>query len=499
MAQFTFSSLLPHILSPATDPVQLTSLAPNTLLRNVMQCSDAELAAAGDVVEVLLAPAQQAVALVVATARLKTGRAVRAESLRRIAGAPAVAAPSFAPLRAAFAHGVARAAEHARRPLLAVAPLRALLLAGAPNVLTPAHHVFLRHAIAAKAYAAAAAVVARPLDAVDAKAAAAADFLLYAYYAGIVLAALKRFADAVLFFRMALAAPSRGGASAIQVEAWRKGVLCFVLSGQPGGAKAFEKGSVARSTHFSVHKAIDACGKKAYVDFVDACLSGQRPRALLELQANAELFMKSGNLGLAKQCASSNHLIQQQILKLTQTYITLSVSDIAKTVQDSVFQIKGASPQQQQQYLEEIAPLVSPVAIKSHILYLIGSGKVHASINESIREGNGMVSFHDEPESYADLNALMQLDSMLKTAMSVYYRVSEMDKAISLSKEYLTKVGNDEKGVGGGIGRGGSSRMDSFGTIGGGGSGAGVMFDDDGGDDDVMMMDGGGADEEDQY
>ncbi|KAJ3006282.1 UNVERIFIED_CONTAM: COP9 signalosome complex subunit 3, partial [Siphonaria sp. JEL0065] len=412
---------------------------------------------------------------------------------------------------AAFAVAIASLADATRSPSLAVVPLRNLLTASSTthyNPLTKAHHLFLRYAIQAKLYKLALPVVVLPLTEVVKGHQASigrlqvVDFLLYTYYSGIVFAALKRFDEAVDCFRMTLAAPSKSGASAIQMEAWRKGVLCFALSGSSTGSggsivKGFEKGGIGKCVNGVVFKVLDGCGaKKGYIEFLSAVEGAKRGSVLIELQKHAELFMKSGNLGLAKQCASATHLTQQHILKLTQTYLTLSVSDVTKAVQETVFRpaLPPTTVSTKQQQLTQIpSETITPPQIKSHILQLINAKKVHATINDSIADDtNGMVSFHDESETYADLNALIQLDALLKTAMRVYTRVNEMDKSVGISKEYLSRVGQvggteDKRYM--------PNRMGSFGFGGGSGSFGGAgMFDggDEGfGDDDVMMDEDG--------
>ncbi|KAJ3002092.1 UNVERIFIED_CONTAM: hypothetical protein HDU68_006465 [Siphonaria sp. JEL0065] len=301
---------------------------------------------------------------------------------------------------------------------------------------------------------------------------------------------------------MTLAAPSRSGASAIQVEAWRKGVLCFALSGLSSGGgsivKGFEKGGIGKCVNSVVFKVLDGCGaKKGYTEFLGAVEGAKRGSVLIELQKHAELFMKSGNLGLAKQCASTTHLTQQHILKLTQTYLTLSVSDIAKAVQETVLHpvpspgTISTKQQLQQQQIHIPTETTTPSQIKSHILQLIDAKKVHATINDSIADDtDGMVSFHDEPETYADLKALVQLDALLKTAMRVYTRVNEMDKSVGISKEYLLRAGQ----AGGGAEDKGHmpNRLGSFGFAGGSGNFGGMFDGGDegfGDDDDVVMMD----------
>ncbi|KAJ3128303.1 hypothetical protein HK100_009240 [Physocladia obscura] len=420
--------------------------------------------------------------------------------LVRLAGLVALRLPALAftdapsSVALGLASAVAQAADTLRRPALAVLALRRLLDhpsvhdAADGHTLTRIHALFLRTAIAAKAHALALPVVLRPLTRIDRTLVAPSDVALYAYYAAIICAALKHFDRAVAFCRMALAVPANA-LSQIQLEAWRKGVLCYLLANGKASDessassnvswKSFEKLGLARFVSPIVSKLIDQGGyKKPYIDFCNACEKGIWADANAELIKHASLFQKSGNLGLAKQCVGAA-LAKRRILRLTKTYITLSVPDIWRAVADAFPPSTTATN-----------PDGGLVLIKRYIRQLIASGQVHATIDESIP--GTMVQFHDHVATFADIESMDLLDSLMKNVIAVHSRVSDMDQNIALSKEYLSKTLLNEGA--GGIGGGKDKNTRKYaGNIGGLGGGGGSFSDFNGGfdggfDEDVDIM-----------
>ncbi|KAJ3075316.1 hypothetical protein HDU98_008564 [Podochytrium sp. JEL0797] len=512
-------------LSGDTPSALLTSLAPNSILRQALAASDADCGAVGapaDALEVLASPSQTLLACVVASARLRlaakgdTAPRLDANVLfahaRRIASQLASQKHSedLDTITVPFAQAMAALADRLRAPMLPVLALRDILRNErycSPQTnhhqLSRIHVLFLKHCILSKIHQLALPVIELPLSKISRPAKhmlSITDFLLYSYYAGIIFATLKRFDEAVDMFRSCLAAPSRGGTSAIQVEAWRKGVLCHFLAGLPGGWKAFEKDGIAACANLSVLKTIENGGfRKGYLDLLNACNKGVFVVAQAELQKYSDIFAKSNNLGLAKQCCA-HHLTRQRILHLTHTHLTLSIADIAKAVRDSV-PPPAVDAAVQQPNGGGTGAAQSAALIKHHILHLIESGQVHATMDESIQSDtavggtNGaMVSFHDVTHSYADRASMIQLDTLMKTSIRVFDRFSEMDKSLGSSKEYLVKAHVEKERAGGSVGgasvgAGGAGASLGLFNI---GTGSGVSFDDDGveDDDDVFMGDG---------
>lgn len=92
-----------------------------------------------------------------------------------------------------------------------------------PSHLTPAHVDVLQLSLLARNFAAALPLLADDIFEVvpSATGVAAKDFLLYCYYGGACLCAVKRFAQAVDLFMQALAAPALA-LNAIQLACYKK-------------------------------------------------------------------------------------------------------------------------------------------------------------------------------------------------------------------------------------------------------------------------------------
>jgi len=95
-------------------------------------------------------------------------------------------------------------------------------------------------------------------------------------------------------------------------------------------------------------------------------------------------YVSDTNLGLVKQCVES--LYKRNIQRLTQTYLTLSLEDIATS-----------------------ASLPSARDAELRILRMIGCGEIHATINQK----DGMVRFLEDSEQY-NSGAMLQVSESVE-------------------------------------------------------------------------------------
>ncbi|KAG6756199.1 hypothetical protein POTOM_039624 [Populus tomentosa] len=102
-------------------------------------------------------------------------------------------------------------------------------------------------------------------------------------------------------------------------------------------------------------------------------------------QRSLKTLCQDNNLGLVKQVISS--MYKRNIQRLTQTYWTLSVQDIAKNVQ-----------------------LSSPKEAEMHVLQMIEDGEIYATINQK----DGMVRFLEDPEQYKNCEMIEHIDSSIQ-------------------------------------------------------------------------------------
>lgn len=211
------------------------------------------------------------------------------------------------------------------QPLRAVQPLRSAVEKArpAPATLTPQHAFLLQAALAAKCYAAASDALAEDVHDVDPKGTGltAKDFLLYCYYGGCALVGLQRFADAHELLLAAVTAPAHAP-SAIMVAAYKKMRLVgLIVHGKAG--------LLPKHTHNALQRHVKmAC--QDYADIAAAFETGKSQMLCGKVEAKKAVLEADGNWGLAQQVVES--LFRRNIQRLTKTYLTLSLEDIASHV-----------------------------------------------------------------------------------------------------------------------------------------------------------------------
>lgn len=134
---------------------------------------------------------------------------------------------------------------------------------------------------------------------------------------------------------------------------------------------------------------------------------------------HAELFRKDGNFGLVKQAIQS--LNYNNIKRLTQTYLTLSLHDIAVSVK-----------------------LPGPADAERAVLKMIEDGEIFATINQR----DGMVSFSEDPERFNTNKMLSHIDDQINKVIVLEKRLRGVDDAISVTPAYVQKTtgGHDRHG-----------------------------------------------------
>ncbi|TKC53119.1 hypothetical protein EI555_006617 [Monodon monoceros] len=126
---------------------------------------------------------------------------------------------------------------------------------------------------------------------------------------------------------------------------------------------------------------------------------------------HSETFTRDNNMGLVKQCLSS--LYKKNIQRLTKTFLTLSLQDMASRVQ-----------------------LSGPQEAEKYVLHMIEDGEIFASINQK----DGMVSFHDNPEKYNNPAMLHNIDQEMLRCIELDERLRAMDQEITVNPQFVQKV-----------------------------------------------------------
>ncbi|KAJ3414661.1 hypothetical protein HDV05_006196 [Chytridiales sp. JEL 0842] len=350
----------------------------------------------------------------------------------------------------AFADCLANIADRLERPSLPIAPLLRCISKApnfdaqssssstsplpAPHHLTYLHHVVLKYCLLAKMYRHALPILDQDISALSKSAHSlkVQDFMLYYYYGAMVYIGLKKFARALEFLHLCISTPANA-TSAIQIEAYRKFILVsLIVHGKVVPNLKYTSPIVSRVVQ--VHS-------QPYLELAKAYDSGSFSKLQTELAKCQEVMTKHSNFGLAKQC--TNALICQKVLNLNNTYLTLSLADISKLI--------GQGPSGSQLNVDEVEALVAT---------FVERNQVYASISHA---DNGMVFFHDSPESYQSAETGAKIEKQLRKAMDLARTINDMDETIGASRSYLEKLIQSES-------RGDSRSMGTFERLGSSGS-----------------------------
>ncbi|KAK9266741.1 hypothetical protein L1049_025363 [Liquidambar formosana] len=124
----------------------------------------------------------------------------------------------------------------------------------------------------------------------------------------------------------------------------------------------------------------------------------------------------TGKISELEACVLANR--ERFEIRLTQTYLALSLQDIANTVQ-----------------------LNSPKEAEMHVLQMIQDGEIFATINQK----DGMVRFLEDPEQYKSCEMIEHIDSSIQRIMGLSKKLTAIDEHISSDALYLAKVGRERQ------------------------------------------------------
>ncbi|XP_052265746.1 COP9 signalosome complex subunit 3-like [Dreissena polymorpha] len=229
----------------------------------------------------------------------------------------------------------------------------------------------------------------------------AKDFLSYYYYGGMIYTALKQFERALYFLEIVITCPSMA-VSHIMLEAYKKFILvALILHGKLPALPKYTSQVVARYIK-------PVC--QPYHDLVTGYSTNNPEELQKVIDKHQETFMRDTNIGLVKQCLTS--LYKKNIQRLTKTFLTLSLTDMANRVK-----------------------LSGPKEAEKYVLHMIEDGEIYATINQK----DGMVRFQDNPEKYNSSRMLLQLDLELQKCIQLDSKLREMDNEIAVNPQYVQK------------------------------------------------------------
>ncbi|CAI9763144.1 unnamed protein product [Fraxinus pennsylvanica] len=291
-------------------------------------------------------------------------------------------------------------------PMRGVAPMLTALrkLQYSSVQLTTLHPDFLLLCLLAKCYKTGLSILEDDIFEVDQP----RDFFLYCYYGGMICIGQKKFSKALELLHNVVTAPM-SVLNAIAIEAYKKYILVSLIHlGQFSISFPKYTSSVAQRNlkNFS----------QPYLELVNSYCTGKISELESFVQANNEKFESDKNLGLVKQVVSS--MYKRNIQRLTQTYLTLSLQDIAHTVQ-----------------------LNSAKEAEMHVLQMIQDGEIYATINQK----DGMVRFLEDPEQYKTCEMIERIDSSIQRMMVLSRKLTDMGEQLSCDPLYLGKVGRERQ------------------------------------------------------
>ncbi|CAG9770503.1 unnamed protein product [Ceutorhynchus assimilis] len=227
-------------------------------------------------------------------------------------------------------------------------------------------------------------------------------FLLYYYYGGKIYLALRNLDRALYFFEAALTTPAHA-VSHIMLEAHKKFILVsLLLLGKVQQLPKYCSKVVVRFI-----KPLS----QPYNDLAQAFTNNSFTELNNIITKHAEVFNRDHNMGLVKQVSSV--LYKKNIQRLTKTFLTLSLTDVASRV-----------------------GLPGPADAEKHILSMIENGQIYATINQK----DGMVVFSDEPDKYSGPDVLKTLEDELSLCMEFNNRILLMDEEIQVNPQYVKKT-----------------------------------------------------------
>jgi len=240
----------------------------------------------------------------------------------------------------------------------------------------------------------------------------AKHFLLYYYYGGMIYTALKKYDRALFFFEIVITTPSMA-VSHIMLEAYKKFILVsLILHGKVPALPKY-------TSHIVTRYIKPLC--QAYQDLVTLFASNNRHEIHTSVTTHRDVFVRDHNMGLVNQCLTA--MYKKNIQRLTKTFMTLSLTDMANRVK-----LSGAKLAEQ------------------YVLQMIEKGEIFATISQK----DGMVSFHDNPEKYNSVETMNLLDKQMSECMELVQKLQEMDREITVDPHYVQKsCGQMEDDVGG--------------------------------------------------
>ncbi|CRL02159.1 CLUMA_CG015097, isoform A [Clunio marinus] len=228
-------------------------------------------------------------------------------------------------------------------------------------------------------------------------------FLLYFYYGGMIYTAIKNYDRALYYFEVAISTPAMA-MSHIMLESYKKYILVsLILRGKQITIPKYSSQVIGRFMKpLSQH----------YHELSNVYINNGTPDAVRAVMTKyQETFNRDNNMGLVKQVLAT--LYKKKIQRLTKTFLTLSLSDVASR-----------------------ACLSTPMEAEKYILNMIKSGEIFATINQK----DGMVVFKDDPEKYNTPAMYLKIQEDMNNVIELNKKISAMEEEIMLTPMFVKKA-----------------------------------------------------------
>lgn len=297
--------------------------------------------------------------------------------------------------------------------LQSLQPLLGALEKMVPNAetLVPVHTEFLRVCLKAKAYHFASRVLDRPiydiaLSSSNCTQMTSQSFLCYFYYGAMIRIGLKEYRNALQMLLVVLTCPG-SCLSAIQADAYKKYVLVSLKV----------NGDVAPLPVYVSHIIQRFAKCPSYVlDLHEAFKKGDAAALKRSAEEKAPQIQADGNTGLVNQVIAA--LWRHKVHRLTKTYLTLSLLEIAEEV--------GVDPSQ----------------VEALLVDMVSSREINARIDQS----TGNVIFEDEEDEMMDVGTMAKLQEKLQRVMELAQRISAFEHEVVSSEAYIRRTAALETG-----------------------------------------------------
>lgn len=226
--------------------------------------------------------------------------------------------------------------------------------------------------------------------------------LLYYYYGGMIYSAVKSYERAMYFFEATLSMPA-AAMSYIMLEAYKKFILVsLICEGKIGSIPKYSSPIIPRFIKPICTPYLLLA--KAYEEMSSMDLNSI-------VSSHHDTFVHDNNMGLVNLVVASIH--KQKIHRLTQTFLTLSLADVADKVR-----------------------LSGPDEAERYILMMVKDGEIFASINKK----DGMVVFKDDPEKFNTPATMQLITTEINQVIAMNKHIVKMDEEIKMNPQVRKMV-----------------------------------------------------------